>query len=1017
MTSEELDLAQSAGQPITEAPVRRYAVLIRRLVMFNAIGLFVFVAGTGLQWATVRPLGAVWSYGVQAVFSVELSWVLNRWLTWGDRNAGSTSLARWNAQRVASIVINYLAYLVLLHAGIDWLWSNVMVTVAFVPVNYVLGDVWSFARRQSAVTPRESAPLGPGWLPTVSVVIPCKNNPSTIRATVESFLDQGYQFLTEVIVVGDVGDPTWASLAHLDDPRLILVEHREAPDQREPNIKRHEGILKSSGELVALADSDIVMEPDWLAKGIALLGRQGNGLVAGGMYSVHDSFWGRFVDTNLIAAKTPRLPRPYRVTAANFGRRGYKPPISANAIFFREMYDETELDHSWFYGYEDYEWFWRVAKAGHVVTFDGALNSAHHHRRSYRSLLREYAFSSEGCARFIRRHPDSPLARKRLLQGVLLPPLFVGCIAGAGWVAAAGYGLYLAAAGGAACVALAARELARTRRLEAIAYPFVGLSLAAAFTFNLTKSLIMPVAPATAVTQTWENAARTQRRGRWRVSWPLAAILAIQSAFSLSLVWSNSAFADEANYLTYGRLELLHWLHGSPLPAQGFSGAPQIYMPVGAIANMVGGLAAARILSLIFMLLGTVMLYQIGVATVGRLAALSACALFAVSEPVVRLAFATYDAMACMFIIGALWIASRVPRSKFKGELVALSAAALALGSVTAFSFAIYSPVVIALAFLIWQPEIGTRLATWCAAWLTAASLFGVIALMTPLHLWQTAITSTVARGTGGGLGTPVTSVISAAWSWDGLLFAAACGGAIIAFCTERAVCRKLLIPVCALAAAAAPVYEAHIGTGWSLDKHMSAGTAFAALAAGYGLSRLFKMSSLRAPVAVAVSVAFLFYPAAIGLWYAHNTFRSWPSTATLASYLRAHTWKGDVPIIGAWQGTYWSVQYEIPSLHAKLTAVPAEITSGAYPAVVLTLDASISSPGLTRDAIAASPGAAVQQDVLRLAANNPGEFQFASLLEKYKEYKIVATIPYETSVSGNASGLYVVWQRIGGPG
>ena len=170
------------------------------------------------------------------------------------------------------------------------------------------------------------------------------------------------------------------------------------------------------------------------------------------MRSIHDTYWGRFVDGNVLAAKTPRVSRPYQVTAENFGRRGSKPPITANAVFTRELYENCPLDVAWAYGYEDYEWYWRVAKAGRKILFSGGLAGTHHHRRSFRRLVTEYRQSSFGCAHFIRRHPDSPLARKRRYQAFGLP--IAALVGGIGFVSAAGAG-YAAAASAIVVAALA----------------------------------------------------------------------------------------------------------------------------------------------------------------------------------------------------------------------------------------------------------------------------------------------------------------------------------------------------------------------------------------------------------------------------------------------------------------------------------------------------------------------------------------------------------------------------------
>src|ERR1700728_3478107 len=92
---------------------------------------------------------------------------------------------------------------------------------------------------------------------------------------------------------------------------------------------------------------------------------------------------------------------------------------------------------------------------------------------------------------------------------------------------------------------------------------------------------------------------------------PLLVVLTVQVVLSLRLLGANTAFQDEALYLRAGHLEWAHWLHHTPIPdfPAYFSGAPVIYPPLGALADDVGGLVAARILSLCFMLGATSLLW------------------------------------------------------------------------------------------------------------------------------------------------------------------------------------------------------------------------------------------------------------------------------------------------------------------------------------------------------------------------------------------------------------------------
>ena len=144
--------------------------------------------------------------------------------------------------------------------------------------------------------------------------------------------------------------------------------------------------------------------------------------------------------------------------------------------------------------------------------------------------------------------------------------------------------------------------------------------------------------------------------------WPLVGILVIQAGLSLRLVWSNTAYQDEALYLWAGHLEWAHWLHGVAVPdfASYFSGAPVIYPPLGAAADSIGGLATARILSLACMLAATTLLYAVTRHRFGRGAAIAGSVAFAAIGPTQFLgALATFDALAVMLLALASWFAVR----------------------------------------------------------------------------------------------------------------------------------------------------------------------------------------------------------------------------------------------------------------------------------------------------------------------------------------------------------------------
>ena len=133
------------------APGRREAQstgAVRRFAAFAIVGAVVFIAGTALQWALLRetPLTSDWSYALQTLFSIELSFALNKRFTWADRDATVVrELVRWNIQKAALAVPNVVLYDWLDHRTGDWMAANVIATGAFIVINFLAGNFWSFA--------------------------------------------------------------------------------------------------------------------------------------------------------------------------------------------------------------------------------------------------------------------------------------------------------------------------------------------------------------------------------------------------------------------------------------------------------------------------------------------------------------------------------------------------------------------------------------------------------------------------------------------------------------------------------------------------------------------------------------------------------------------------------------------------------------------------------------------------------------------------------------------------------
>jgi hypothetical protein len=178
----------------------------------------------------------------------------------------------------------------------------------------------------------------------------------------------------------------------------------------------------------------------------------------------------------------------------------------------------------------------------------------------------------------------------------------------------------------------------------------------------------------------------------------------------LSLRDNNTAFEDEALYLYSGHLELAHLIYHQPIDnfAAYFSGAPVLYPVLGAIADQIGGVFAARLLSLAFMLGATGLVYLTGRRLFGVRSALCGAGLFATTASAIFMGgFATYDAPSVFLLTLAGWIVVRGASSSWPYYVVAVLPMILAVG--TKYASLLFVPTIIALACISALPYHGWR--------------------------------------------------------------------------------------------------------------------------------------------------------------------------------------------------------------------------------------------------------------------------------------------------------------------
>jgi 4-amino-4-deoxy-L-arabinose transferase-like glycosyltransferase len=375
----------------------------------------------------------------------------------------------------------------------------------------------------------------------------------------------------------------------------------------------------------------------------------------------------------------------------------------------------------------------------------------------------------------------------------------------------------------------------------------------------------------------------------------LAAILTLQAA--LSLRNTNTAFMDEALYLYSGHLELGHLVHGAPLYddfSTYFSGAPVLYPVLGALADQLGGVFAARLLSLLFMLGATGLLYLTARRIFGMRAGLLAAGLFSTTESVAFVGgLATYDAPAIFLLALAGWIVVRFAKSPWPFYLLAVVPLALAVG--TKYAALLFVPTVLALACfgaLTTHGRWWSLLRPMSLGLMLSAMIYGLVKLA-GADYWTGISSTTTARASGT---TPTSHILNEVAQWGGLMFALAALGGVLYVWRPRFAYdaadqpgragRLGLVIVLLGTALLAPVDQLHLHTDVSLYKHVGFGLLFAAPLAGYGMQRLIGAHYQRIQLGIAVWVIAL----ALSVTQTTNLFQAWPSSTKLVATIRHYS-------------------------------------------------------------------------------------------------------------------------------
>ena len=301
--------------------------------------------------------------------------------------------------------------------------------------------------------------------PTVSVVIPVRNEAKRIGTTLQSVLAQSYANITEIIIAdGQSTDETRERITEIDDDRITVLDNPATTTPAALNIASR----RATGDVIVRCDGHCVLPPDYVTNAIATMQSE-NAVNVGGIQRAVGT---GVVQSSIALAMSSKLG----VGDAKFHYGGEPGPTDTVflGVFDRAALLEAGLFDESLIRNQDYELNIRLRQGGGLVYFDPRLSVDYFPRDTYRTLAKQY-FQYGAWKRIVhRRHPDSIKLRQ------LAPPALIIGLVVSGLLLLASQlllGAIIPIAYLAALVAATAVALARSRAAAAILMPLAILTM------------------------------------------------------------------------------------------------------------------------------------------------------------------------------------------------------------------------------------------------------------------------------------------------------------------------------------------------------------------------------------------------------------------------------------------------------------------------------------------------------------------------------------------------------------
>jgi glycosyltransferase involved in cell wall biosynthesis len=216
----------------------------------------------------------------------------------------------------------------------------------------------------------------------INFIVPVYNGANTLKATVESILEQGTIHKLEIIIIDD------GSTDHpVNSLGKLLGENKPVKLFRQNNqgeaAALNTGLKHCSGDFIALVESDVELERNWLAKVLVefespnIMGAGGKLITAGG-----DPWIARLAGYEIELKFRNKPHNTSHIT-------------SANAIYRKEVFNKVGIFKAGLFNASlDADLNYRIIEQGYKLSYVKNAVATHHFKATLLSFLnRQYAYA------------------------------------------------------------------------------------------------------------------------------------------------------------------------------------------------------------------------------------------------------------------------------------------------------------------------------------------------------------------------------------------------------------------------------------------------------------------------------------------------------------------------------------------------------------------------------------------------------------------------------------------------